>query len=75
MHACMLAEVQQSSKLVKEYEVLAPDGSVIAQLHLIARVPFLPGGKTPSYRVEILRQNLDPRLILSLFFSSSSFQL
>ncbi len=70
-----LAEVQQSSKFLREYKVVAPDGNVIAQLHLIARVPFLPGGRTPSYRVEILRQNLDPLLILSLFFFSSSFQL
>jgi len=70
-----LAKVQQSSKLLKEYGVLAPDGTALAQLHLIARAPFLPRGKTPSYRVEILQQNLDPLLILSLFFFSSSFQL
>ena len=64
-----LAEIEQTSKFLRgEYAILASDKSVIALTHLVVKIPFLPGGKTPSYRLEILRQNLDPIVILSLLF-------
>lgn len=65
-----LAEIQQSSKFLREYQVLAPDGGVIAKIHPIIRAPFLPRGKTPSYRIQILRQDLDPLLILTFWLIS-----
>ena len=51
----LLAEIEQTSKFLRgKYQILAPDKSVITQMHLIVKSPFLPGGRSPSYRLEIL---------------------
>ncbi len=68
-----LAEIKQSSKFLREYQILAPDRSIIAEIHPIIKIPILPGGKYPSYRIDILRQGLDPFLILSLFPFASDY--
>lgn len=62
-----LGEIQQSSRFLREYEVLGQDGKVIAAIHPIIKAPFLPGGKTPSYQIDILCRGLDPHLILCMF--------
>ena len=55
-----LAEIKQSSKFLREYQILAPNGSIIAAITPIIRM-------RPSYRIDIFCQGLEPMLILSLF--------
>ena len=55
-----LAEIKQSSKFLREYQILSPDGSIMATITPIIKM-------RPSYRIDIYRQGLAPMLILSLF--------
>ncbi len=63
----LLGKIKQSSRFLREYQILGQDGSIIAEIHLIVKAPFLPGGKTPSCRINILSKGLDPYLILCMF--------
>ena len=61
----LLAEAKEIGRFVAKYQILAPDGGVFAEINPIVRIPFLPGGSSPSFRIDVTRQGLDPILILS----------
>lgn len=65
-----LAEVKQSSKFFAEYQILAPDGGIIAQIH---RERGLRQLFRASYRIDISHQGFDPLLILSYAHVLASF--
>ena len=62
-----LGEIKQSSRFLREYRILGQHGKPIAEIHPVIKAPFLPGGKTPSYRIDILCKGLNPYLILCMF--------
>jgi hypothetical protein len=57
-----LAEIKQGGKFFAEYQVLTPDGGVIAHVHKKRGLAAL---FRYSYNIDITRQDLNPLLILS----------
>lgn len=68
----LLAEVKQSGTFTADYQILAPDGGVIAQIHKERGLRQLIR-LADAYRIEISRHGIDTVLILSYAFVLAQF--